>query len=481
MSWMAFQFDISDNATTQDTVNAIIHVVNSDSKNGFIPKLAQALNPAGSKVEYIQRLFDLVCKNVEYDADPPGWEKIFTGTKLFLTAKGDCKKMTTAIAATLKAAGIEPLLKVISYDGYKWSHIYVLARINKKYYVLDPVNNKKFDSEIKHKQAAVFNLLGKFTLMPGTKLSVLGDKAADTAFYKSFTESIRDLSGDLDRSGSAVGSMLGDGGCKDCGLSGSYIDDIVNSSLSGLPDGDDLSELGKKEKKTKAEKKQKLGKILKKVGGLVKKGALQPIRLAFISTVLAAGVLHKLLHFNLAQKMAASWQQDNGAHLSEIWKKFGGSPDALKKAIAKGSHTALTGIAGNGDYIISGLEEYNITQVGVLPLAAIVAAATPIIAAISKALKDKGLIKEGSDEDKALSTTVEAGVDAHKDDGTLPKETADTANSAVPGGAAAAAAAAGGCAAAGGDLNSLAMAILFFVVTFSLIKLYKFLKHEFRF
>jgi hypothetical protein len=440
---MAFEIIITDRANTQDTVTAIISVINSDSKQGFIPKLAAALNPNGSKLEYIQRLFDLVCKNIEYEQDPPGWEKVFTGTKLFLNGKGDCKKMSTALAATLKAANIEPLLKVISYDNEKWSHIYVLARINKRYYVLDPVNNKKFDAELNHKQAAVFNLLGKSTLMPGTKLSVMGKRGNNESFYKSFRDSIDELSGDLDAVSNEAGSLLGMGDA--CTMSGDEMDAIVEQALSGMPDGDDTTELGKKKKKAKKEKKGKLKKIFKKITGVVKKVSLQPVRLAFISIVLAAGALHKLLKINLAQKLAEAWQKDNGAHLSKIWEKFGGKPDALKKAIAKGSKVSLSGRdPDNGDYLLSGLEEYGITRVGVLPLAAIVAAATPILAAIKAALKDKGLIKEGDDADKALSDTVEAGVDAHNDDGSLPKETLDTAASAAPASAAPASAAPGG-------------------------------------
>lgn len=445
---MAFQINITEEATTQDTVNAIISVIKHDSQQGFIPQLATALNPNGSKFEYIKRLFDLVCENITYEADPPGWEKVFTGTKLFREGKGDCKKMTTAIAAVLKAAGIEPLLKVISYDDKKWSHIYVLAKINQRYYTLDPVNNKKFDTEINHKRAAVFNLLGKFELMPGTKLSILGNDSSSDSIIKGWGEGIDELSGDLDRSSSAVGNIVGMGAqCTMCGTDTDELVDFFDKSGN-------LSGMGKKKLK------EKLKKILDKVKKGTAKIALAPMRGAFLGILLLGKALEKTpIKINLPKKMAEHWQKDGGKKLSDVWAKFGGKPDELKKTIAKGSGTTLSGIEANGDLNIAGIGVVALATIG-----AAITAAAPILIAIQKALKEAGIIKEG--EDKGLQDTNEAAVDAYDDKGDPP------ANAA-----AAAAAAAGGCAATG-DLNSFFMAALFFVVTFLIIKLINFIKHE---
>lgn len=415
---MAFQLDIKDNATTQDTVNAIIEVINKTSKEGFVPELAKAFNPTGSKVEYVKRLFDFICNKVDYEMDPPGWEKIYTPAKLFLSAKGDCKKMTTAIASVLKAAGIEPLLKVITYDGYNWAHIYVIAKINEKYYILDPVNNKRFDSEISHKRAAVYNLAGNFKIMPGTKLSILGSNGSP---FKSFNEGINDLAGDMDAVGCNISGMIsGSGG----GMSGAEIDDVLNHFDVNISPG--LSGIGKKKLKDKLKNSLKnVAAGIKKVGGKVLKVGVKvsaaPARAAILGIILLGKATeHTPLKMKFADNLAATWQKDNGKKLSELWTKFGGDPKQLKATIVKGSGTQLAGIMPNGDLNISGMGVVTLAAVG----AALVAAA-PILATIHKAMKDAKVVKEGSAVDTALAKATEASIDGLNDDGSLPGSVTD--------------------------------------------------------
>lgn len=409
---MAFQIDIKDNATTQDTVNAIIEVINKTSKEGFVPELAKAFNPNGSKLEYIKRLFDFICNKVDYEMDPPGWEKIYTPAKLFLTAKGDCKKMTTAIGAVLKAAGIEPLLKVITYDGASWAHIYIIAKINEKYYILDPVNNKRFDSEINHKLAAVYNLAGNFKIMPGNKLSILGSRN-NNSLFNSFNDGINDLSGDLDSASSSVGSMFG---MSETSLSGPEIEDILAHFETTLSPG--LSGMGKL--KILSKLKNALTKVVK-VGVKV---SAAPMRASVLGIILLGKALeHSPLKMNLAHNLAKTWQADNGKKLSDLWTKFGGDPKQLKATISKASSTQLAGILPNGDFNISGMGVVTLAAVG----AALVAAA-PIIASLQKAMKDAKVLKEGSAVDNALSATTAAGVDALNDDGSIPGSVTDTLN-----------------------------------------------------
>ncbi len=415
---MAFLLDISNKATTKDTVDLIIYTINKTSKEGFAPKLAQALNPTGSKLEFIKRLFDFVCKNVDYEMDPAGWEKVYTPAKLFQEAKGDCKKMTTAIAAVLKAAGIEPLLKVITYDGHNWAHIYVLAKINQRYYVLDPVNKKTFDSEIDHKKAAVYNLSGNFKIMPGTRLSILGKSDS-----KGFDEGINELCGDLDFTGNKMGAMLGmdDAGSHDETLK--HFASKLDPSLSGMGKLHLLAKLqnivhnvatGVQHVVTEAATSVKAA--VKKIVHVGTEIAAAPMRAAFLGIVLLGKALENTpIKMHLAQKLAVAWQKDNGARLSAEWTKFGGKPDALKAAIIKGSGTSLAGIEPNGDFNISGMGIVTLAAIG----AAMVAAA-PILAVVHKILNDSGVIKPGTNEDAVLSTVTQAGIDAHNDDGSLP-------------------------------------------------------------
>lgn len=405
---MAFQLDITDNATTQDTVDTIIKVINKTTLEGFAPQLARALNPNTDKLQYIKRLFDFICENVNYKEDPAGWEKVVTPAKLFLDTQGDCKKMTTAIAAVLKAAGIEPLLKVVSYDGHNWKHIYVITKIDGKYYTLDPVNKKTFDSEVGHKLAAVYNLAGNFEIMPGTKLSVLGSASND------FDKGLSSLCNDMDSIN--LSGMFG-GSSNVCGID---LDEIsehysknINPGMSGL-----LDKLKAAVNRVATVVKTDVNKVVTvvkaDVNAITKDAKIvlaAPLRGAFLGLILLGKELEKTpLKMHLALHLAQAWQHDNGKKLSDIWTSFGGKPSELKAVIVKGSGTPIAGIEGLGI----------IAEVG-----AALAAAAPILVVVHKLLLDTGILKPGTGLDKAFTTTTNAGIAAHNDDGTLPASITD--------------------------------------------------------
>ena len=82
------------------------------------------------------------------------------------------------------------------------------------------------------------------------------------------------------------------------------------------------------------------------------------------------------------------WQ--NWLKISKEWEKLGGAPSKLKAAINKGQSIK-----------VSGVDEFNHDSIGT-PVAAVVAAALPIIAKLSSFLKAAGvdvdgLIKKGKD------------------------------------------------------------------------------------
>ena len=415
---MAFQLDITDNATTQDTVDTIIKVINKTAKEGFAPELAKALNPEGDKEAYIKRLFEFICDKVNYLEDPKGWEKVVTPAKLFLDAVGDCKKMTTAIAATLKAAGIEPLLKVVSYDGNNWKHIYVIAKVNNKYYTLDPVNKKTFDSEVKHKLAAVYNLAGNFEIMPGTKLSVLGSAPG-------FDQGLNELCNDMDMVGTHVGAMLGME--PNPNTTGIDLDDLEThfnsknegiSGMSGLFDKlkNAINKVATVVKKDVSAAETTIKKDANIVISVAKKLGAAPLRGAFLGILLLGKALEDTpIKIHLAAKLAEAWKKDNGKKISDIWTSFGGDPKELKSVISKGASVTLAGIDNQGNYNIEGLGVVTIAAIG-----AAIAAATPILAVIHKLLNDTGIVKPGSPDDKNISSTISAGASALNADGSIP-------------------------------------------------------------
>ena len=119
----------------------------------------------------------------------------------------------------------------------------------------------------------------------------------------------------------------------------------------------------------------------------VAKIAIAPARNAFLLVV-------SLNLLGLGKKMYLGWKKDS-SRLINWWVKLGGKPDALKKAIVKGSKQNLSG--------------------GTLGIATEVTltSALPIIVAVSKILSDMGVTtkKEKKDEDTKIESLKKSMLD----------------------------------------------------------------------
>lgn len=160
---VAWKQILATDATVDDTLEAIVNTVNDWSNNPFSVEAAKAFAPKGNKLDYMHRLFDWCCANVDYKLDPNGTEYINTPNLTFLNGTGDCKKITILLASILKAAGITPVLKHVYYDGNtRYSHIYVIVPYPdlNNYITLDPTNECKFNKEVEYADATLYFLDG---------------------------------------------------------------------------------------------------------------------------------------------------------------------------------------------------------------------------------------------------------------------------------------------------------------------------------
>ena len=209
---MAWEILVNENATVNDTVDLIISTINKYTNSPFVSTLTkELLAKSPNKDAFLKNLFDYVCENVTYQLDPEGHEMVVTPQRLIRDGKGDCKKITTLIASVLSKAGIPPLLKVISYDGKNYEHIYVIVPVeNNKYIVLDPVNKCQYNKEIPHKVDTVINLKGEEM---NTKLSLLGKPRSyihgnilptDSRFLNYLRGSCESVDNDLNAMGAAA-------------------------------------------------------------------------------------------------------------------------------------------------------------------------------------------------------------------------------------------------------------------------------------
>lgn len=189
----------------------------------------------------------------------------------------------------------------------------------------------------------------------------------------------------------------------------SLINKLIKVEIAAIDGGkfsgttaDSLAGIGKRKKKKGFFKK--LGKGLKKFGNIQKKLALAPAR--------ASAILLIALNFRgLAYKL----QRTPKDKLLKKWKRLGGNPEKLFKAINKGAKKKPL-LGSKTKKAIKGLEDafYNdpqtindyqseipqvINGIGVAPAAAALIAAIPVITALLKMVPKKPGEKEGIDPD----------------------------------------------------------------------------------
>lgn len=153
-------------------------------------------------------------------------------------------------------------------------------------------------------------------------------------------------------------------------------------ALSYLSD----DEVGKDKKKKDKKKKDKKGGGLKQK---VKKVAVAPARVAFLSVVTLNGL-------RLGTKLARVWKQPAGkTKLLAAWTKLGGDVSKLKNAVSKGSKETLSG---------------NMEEVGIA-LEAALATAIPIILIMAPLIKE---FKAGGDAQEMAD--FDAGVNGARGD-----------------------------------------------------------------
>ena len=185
---------VKKNATVFDTIGLIITFARKFPFQDSVTKAIRASH-SSDKITFLRKLFDYVCRNTRYLKDTIGKEKIYTPDRSMREGHIgiDCKKYATFLGAALHRVGIKHYYKVISYDGSSYEHIYVIVPLKTDGYItLDPVNDCKFNQELQHKKAMLYDINGKPVEL---ELHALGKKrnlgqpgtAAWEAFHNSRT------------------------------------------------------------------------------------------------------------------------------------------------------------------------------------------------------------------------------------------------------------------------------------------------------
>lgn len=341
-------------ASTADTLSLIVSTVNTYSQNEFVKQCAKKLCPAGSsRMQCLRNVFDYYCRNVRYLLDPPGMEKVYTPALTILEGAGDCKKASTFLAAVLKAAGIEPVLKHVTYAGNdQYSHIYVTVPDSNspgRYIVLDPTNGCRFNDEVKYDGATLYFLNGK--IMELRQMGKPTDADSWEVGCSSMMNDLDQISGSLPFSSSNL--QLSPGAQAAANLNVPVHTAVLADALNIHPNDINSNRVAVKFKNIPFE--QQRGAFL----ALVNRNA-----------------------YGVATNLLSAWSIDP-KKIEDFWKQFGGDPTTLKTAILAGAK--LQPVSGpdyiqGPDYIGDIFEDLGRAISASVP---IVTAATNVVTAIA--------------------------------------------------------------------------------------------------
>lgn len=469
---------IIENGAVEDTVELmkkVVHRYLDDTK-----KIAQLLKEK-STLDTSKNIWDFLYNHIQYRLDKRGLEQLRRPARSWADRKEgiDCDCFSIFISSILTNLKIPHSFRITKYGGDHFQHVYVVVPYGRETLIIDPVlSNFDYEKPFSEHKDFPMNLNGidvavlsghndslSEVLLGAPDFEYLGEseeKQLD-ALYNYMVSTRSALSENPQmiahlEDPRAYIKML------DYAIEYWYTDkrdealevlsrneeklNIDQGFLSYAEDEDedweDEMELAGKRKRRGFFKK--LGKLAKKIGKGIKKG-LKDVGKAVVRynplTASSRGGFLAALKLNV-KKMAsklkwayatkqqalnnglsvADWERSKTA-LQRVEKLFAdklqGKRKSLRKAILGGKAGGLNGMVEPTASDLSGLGEP-------ISLTASIAAATPVIIAAVKILKDTGLI--GKSEDESKESIEKESKDAAQDTPTLP--TASSSSTSTP-------------------------------------------------
>ena len=129
---------IKQNQTAKDIATAIIKSI-KESKDDAL-KIAPYLK-GSTKVKSLENIFIFCKNNIKYTKESTDLQTARTLGRILQMKTGDCKHYTTIIASLCNALNIPVKLRLISQNYFSSdpTHIYCVANIKGKDFIIDPV------------------------------------------------------------------------------------------------------------------------------------------------------------------------------------------------------------------------------------------------------------------------------------------------------------------------------------------------------
>lgn len=135
-----------DDGNTSDIIDTILY---ADSKvSNYMCAFAAAFERNYSG---LYEIWDFTHRYIKYIADEPGEELVKDPRVTWADRSGDCKSFSLFIGSILKCLGIPYRYRFASYQGADPTHVYIIAKINRRDVIMD-ATIEKFDYEVAYKK-----------------------------------------------------------------------------------------------------------------------------------------------------------------------------------------------------------------------------------------------------------------------------------------------------------------------------------------
>jgi len=381
----------------QDTKDIIAEILNKHDLTKAQYDLIAERFWKGNAVSTAKGLFDFLKKNVRYGIESLGEQSVKTPGAILYTGEGDCKHYASFIngvfdALKRKGYPVECIYRFASYTNSKRpKHVFAVLIDKGSEYFIDPVLssfNKRFPM-YKHKE----------DYRPGNRQSIgalydisgVPDEGHWTDMYQ-----------DNDQIGLSINPRL-----KEKLKKATQFDKHAQKIAHGIKvnaanAGKFVNQNVKSAGKDIAAGAKKVVQVAKKVGAFVPRNAYLSL-LALNGFQLAVQIWKKAAY----DRNSANWKK-----IEDFWKKLGGNPNQLYQSVVNGKNlynkrhpnNKVAGMTSDiydmyddGYGSMSGVYYFNENEgISAVPIAAILAAAAPIIAAMAALLNSMGISNRGS-------------------------------------------------------------------------------------
>jgi hypothetical protein len=136
-----------------DTADIMAVILEADAQAGsFVDAQGVECLVGYSDYDTARNVWNFVKRSIRYRADRSGLERVQSPGALFASRAGDCKSLSIASAAILRALGFRNIrYRFTAYAPGNFSHVYVVARIGGRDVILDTVHSR-FDEEVAYRK-----------------------------------------------------------------------------------------------------------------------------------------------------------------------------------------------------------------------------------------------------------------------------------------------------------------------------------------